>query len=86
MRSLVPVSETILPSGSGALVAVADRGDLLRDWASRRDKRAPSGLLSMAAVLAGSVPWALLGGSNNADSESTSVCRITSRKSSIPCP
>lgn len=25
-------------------------------------------------------------GGNNADSESTSVCRITSRKSSIPCP
>lgn len=25
-------------------------------------------------------------GDNNADSENTSVCRITSRKSSIPCP
>ena len=25
-------------------------------------------------------------GQNNADSESTSVCRVTSRRSSIPCP
>ncbi|HET6770157.1 MAG TPA: S8 family serine peptidase, partial [Actinomycetota bacterium] len=42
------------------------------------------GTITNTASVSASTPDPV--GSNNTDSESTSVCRITSRKSSIPCP
>lgn len=50
-----PAPESVLALRSGVLrTASADRSELLRDWA-RRDKRAPSGQLSLATVLAACV-------------------------------
>jgi hypothetical protein len=54
-------TETILPPGPGVLeTAMVGRGESVREWATRRDKRVSSGLLSIAALLAGSLPSALL--------------------------
>jgi uncharacterized repeat protein (TIGR01451 family) len=47
-------------------------------------KPTAAGMITNTASVSGST--ADPNGDNNADSESTSVCRITSRKSSIPCP
>jgi hypothetical protein len=53
-------TETILPPGPGMLeTAMVSRGELLREWATKRDKRVSSGLLSLPALLAGSLLWAL---------------------------
>ncbi len=56
-----PAAAAILAPGPGVLrTAMVDRGEFLREWATGRDKRVPPGPLSVAAILAGSVSWALL--------------------------
>lgn len=53
-------TETILPPGPVVLgTAIVTRGELVREWATKRDKRVSSGLLSIPTLLAGSLSWAL---------------------------
>lgn len=54
-------SSEIIPAGSGPSgTIVADRSELLREWAMRRDKRAPSGHQPVGGVVAGGLLLALL--------------------------
>ncbi len=57
-----PAPESVLALGSGVVwTAAADRAQL-GDWA-RRDKRVPSGLLSVAALVAGSLSCVVIAAS-----------------------
>lgn len=68
-------SSEIIPAGSGLSGAiVADRSELLRQWATRRDKRAPWWHQPMGAVVAGGLLLALLAVSERIVSARTRRC------------